>query len=124
MKHWPRQFSSWLAISAGAALAVEVAWLEVARRAADRQALQWRLQLRQSEEMAEASPARTPQNEQAMADELRQLRREVPALRADLFSQLAGPRSEVSPDGRIDAYFDIAALMVRLRAAAAAANVI
>lgn len=105
-------------------VAAQFAWLEVERRNAFRLAVQLRQQLRQSEEMAEASPARIPENEQAMADDLLRLRGEVSALRAELFPQADGSAGNDGRDGRIDAYFDVAALIVRLHAAAAVANVI
>lgn len=124
MKLWPTQFSFRLALFTGVALAAQLAWLESERRKADRMAVEWRQQLRQSEELAEASPVRTPENEKSMADELLQLRREVPVLHEELFPKPTGPVGESGMDGRIDAYFDVAALLVRLRAAATVANVI
>lgn len=124
MKKWLRQFSFWLALLTGVALASESAWLEVERRNAHRLTLSWRQRLHQYEEFAKASPARTLQNEQAMVDEILRLQREVMALRMALFPAVDDRADGVKPEGRIGAYFDVAALIVRLRAVAGAADVL
>jgi hypothetical protein len=123
MKRWPNKFPVWLGCAVGATLVAEMAWLECERRHANQQTLQWRQQLRQPEELAVLAPALTSENEQAMATDVAQVQHGVAVLRAELFSSVGESAGDVSPVGRIDAYFDLAALVARLRDAADAANV-
>ena len=125
MKNWPKRFSFWLMLFGGAAFAAELAWLEGERREGLGLTLTWRQQRRRYEELAKTVPARTPQNEQAMAEELSRWRQQATALRVALFPQVEGQGGDTrSRSGeQIDAYFDVAALVDRLRAAAAAADV-
>ena len=123
MKNWTKRFSFWLMLFGGAAFAAELAWLEGERRECLGLTLTWRQQRRQYEELAKTVPARTPQNEQAMAEELSRWQQQAAALRVALFPQVEGPGGDTRSGEQIDAYFDVAALVSRLRAAAAAADV-
>ena len=106
-----------------AVLLAEAAWFEVERRGLARDESRLRLLLRQKDDFAAQTPAPSAGNEASLAADVLRLRQEVTDLRSELFPVTEASESGMIEDGRLETFFELTALVARLRAAATAVGV-
>jgi hypothetical protein len=108
----------------GAVLLAEGAWVVREHRQAESVRRSWAQLQGRERQLAQSAPALTPENEQAMADDVTRLRRGLANRREELWPTAGSPAVGDAGAESVDGYFDLAAMMARLRSRAAAQNIV